>query len=279
MAHKKFTNFAKFQICLSKNRTNSIVQACPLGYAVFGIQVRKQVTTGSCLFTDQDTGTCVAPKDGTGITGLRLFCSQLETHVHKNTEKILEFPGSTGDWGKKLTCKENHWVTSFHVRYAIETVPETEFDETIEEHLGVVQMMIACSVVAGTGQSQRPDFEGTVFPFGQDSGTPGRLETENPTIWQQGLSEYNLKPWHSAIVCPQFIKGARVETDQNNERLSRLPQDMMANRYKEDDEAYCHQCHHDNVTIADLVGINDIKFTCDIYSEFYICTYIHELYK
>ena len=52
---------------------------------------------------------------------------------HKTTEKILEFPGSSGDWGKKLTCKEHHWATSVNVRYATAGP---------DENLGVVQMSL-----------------------------------------------------------------------------------------------------------------------------------------
>ena len=152
---------------------------------------------------------------------------------HKTTEKILEFPGSTGDWGAKLACNEHHWATSVHVRYATGTP---------YEHLGVVQMRLKCQTVPAIDEDT---LEGIVFPYGQDSGAPGRLETEDPTTWQQGLTEEVLQRWEHFIVCENFIRGAKVQTDQNNEQLSVVPEEL-----------------------ADMVGINNVKFTCNIYGEF-----------
>ena len=174
---------------------------------------------------------------------------------HKTTEKILEFPGSAGDWGKKLTCNEHHWATSVHMRYATDSVPTSQFVDTPLEHLGVVQMRLKCQTVPTTDEDT---FEGIVFPYGQDSGSPGRLETGDPTIWQQGLTEGDLKPWGYFIDCEHFIRGAKVQTDQNNEQLSVLPEEIA--------ETVGQQGF-----IGDMVGINDVKFTCHIYSEFCVC--------
>ena len=153
---------------------------------------------------------------------------------HKTTEKILEFPGSSGDWGKKLTCKEHHWATSVNVRYATAGP---------DENLGVVQMSLKCRMFSTI--DQQDTFEGIVYPYGQNSGSPGPLKTEDPTAWQQGLTQGDLKPWEQVTVCENFIRGANVQTDQNNEQLSALPEEL-----------------------PDMVGINNVKLTCDIYGEF-----------
>ena len=202
---------------------------------MYGLQARRQVTVhrDSCLFTD-NRDNCVAPKDGSGITGLRLFCSLTRDArgKHKLTEKILEFPGSSGDWGKKLTCNEHQWATSIHVRYATGTP---------DENLGVVQMRLICRRF-GIGDETS---QGIVFPYGENSGSPGFLETEDPLNWQQGLTEGPLKDWQWVEVCDNFIKGANVQTDQNNEQLSAVPEE-----------------------VADMVGINNVELACDIYGEF-----------
>ena len=182
----------------------------------------------------------MSPKDGAGITGLRLFCSTVTEGIvqpHKRTKKILEFPGSFGDWGQILACQDGQWVTRFELRYATDT-------EIPLEHLGVVQIRLRCN---SNPHGKEATFEGIVTPYGQKSGKKGALRTEDPTLWQHNLNKENLKPWVIARQCPEqtYIMGAKVQTDQNDRNLRVLSEGIN----------------------PDMVGINNVKVACNIYGK------------
>ena len=222
------------------------------------MQARIQNTLDTCLLRLDDLpegeDNCLAPMDGTGITGLRLFCSSVEEakssrRSHKQTETMLEFPGTAGDWGQKLTCPEDRWMTTFEMRYAAVTTSERK------EQLGVVQMRMKC----GTEEETDETSDGVITQFGESTGSTGPLETEDPTTWQHGLSRDDIRPvktsgktWDKANTCQRFMRGAKVQTDQNNAQLSFYP---------------------DN-PIADQIGINDVKFTCSVYGGYHFCAIV-----
>ena len=131
--------------------------------------------------------------DGGGITGLRLFCSALTDAAH-SSEKVIEFPGSFGNWGERIVCAGGKWAEKFWLQFA--TKPS--------EHLGVVRMRLICNAKGGKAQ------------------IVGGL-TKDPTLWQHGLAEGDpaLSKWEEAIDCPDFVTGVKVQTDQNNSTLSR----------------------------------------------------------
>ena len=222
-------------------------QACPDGFAVFGIQARFLSTVDTCLpwkpkapNPDNIRRDCLSPKDGAGITGLRLFCSivtEVIVQPHKRSRKTLEFPGSIGDWGEKLTCQDGQWVTEFEIRFATDT-------EIPLEHLGIVQMGLRCK--SNPPEKKKATSEGIVTAYGEKSGRRRTLRTEDPTIWQHNLLEEDLLPWVNARKCKtSFIMGAKVQTDQNDRKLSILPEG----------------------TNPDMVGINNVKLACDIYGK------------
>ena len=220
-------------------------QACPDGFAVYGMQARFLTTVDSCLPLKPPVGNvfskvCRSPKDGAGITGLRLFCSSVTEVIvqpHKRTKKILEFPGSFGDWGQTLACQDGQWVTRFELRYATDT-------EIPLEHLGVVQMGLRCN---SNPHRKEATFEGIVTPYVQKSGRKGALRTEDPTLWQHNLNKEDLKPWVIASQCPKrtYIMGAKVQTDQNDRNLRVLSEG----------------------TNPDMVGINSVELACNIYGK------------
>ena len=182
----------------------------------------------------------MSPKDGAGITGLRLFCSTVTEGIvqpHKRTKKTLEFPGSFGDWGQTLACRDGQWVTKFELRYATDT-------EIPLEHLGVVQIRLNCN---RNPHGKETTFEGIVTLYGEKSGRKGALRTEDPTIWQHNLNKENLKPWVIARQCSEktFIMGAKVQTDQNDRYL------RVSSKG----------------TNPDMVGINNVKVACNIYGK------------
>ena len=221
-------------------------QACPDGFAIYGMQARFLTTVDTCLSqkprtpNPDDIGVCLSPKDGAGITGLRLFCSTVPEVIvqpHERTMMMLEFPGSIGDWGQKLACQDGQWGTEFEIRFATDT-------QIPLEHLGVVQMGLRCK---SNPPGKKATSEGIVTPYGQKSGRKGILRTEDPTLWQHNLLEQDLKPWVIARQCQKsFIMGAKVQTDQNdrNLRVSVLEE-----------------------TNPDMVGINNVKLACDIYGK------------
>ena len=183
-------------------------------------------------------GICLSPKDGAGITGLRLFCSTVPEVIvqpHERTKTMLEFPGSIGDWGQKLACQDGQWVTQFEVRFATDT-------QIPLEHLGIVQMGLRCK---SNPPGKKATSKGIVTPYGQKSGRKGILRTEDPTLWQHNLLEQDLKPWVIARQCQKsFIMGAKVQTDQNDRNL---------------------RVSVSKGTNPDMVGINNVKLACDIY--------------
>ena len=172
---------------------------------MYGMQARFLTTVNTCLSWNSKSsnpdnrGVCLSPKDGAGITGLRLFCSTVTEVIvqpHKRTKKMLEFPGSFGDWGQTLACQDGQWVTRFELRYATDT-------EIPLEHLGVVQIRLKCN--------SNPHGKERTFA----------LRTEDPTLWQHNLNKENLKPWVIARQCSEktYIMGAKVQTDQNDRYL------------------------------------------------------------
>ena len=64
--------------------------------------------------------------------------------------------------------------------------------------------------------------------------------------WQYGLLEVNTK-YSKPTVCPDFISGAKVQTDQNNASLSKPPEGN-----------------------PDMVEINNVKVDCNMYGKFNI---------
>ena len=116
------------------------------------------------------------------------------------------------------------------------------------EQLGVVQMRLKC----GTEEVTDEISEGVITQFGERTGATGPLETEDPTTWQHGLSRDDLRRWDKATTCQRFMRGAKVQTDQNNAQLSFYP---------------------DN-PIADQIGINDVKFTCSVYGGYHFCAIV-----
>ena len=205
---------------------------------------------GSCLARDDSQPEpCLAPMDGVGISGLKLFCSLKSSSVqaHKDTEKVLQFSGTVGDWGKKLTCEEEHWVSAVEVRYAIDLPTE---------NLGIVQMRLKCKHKESGAETS----EGKIFPFGHPtergvsvSPTSGPLETLSPQLYERRVnSQSDLHPWEPAITADPalpssgaFVRGIRVKTDQDND--VDLPDDYEVN--------------------SDMVGIDDVQFATKPYGE------------
>ena len=260
------------------------VQACPDGFAVYGMQARFLTTVDSCLPLKPPNpayrGACLSPKDGAGITGLRLFCSTVTDVIvqpHKRTKKTLEFPGSIGDWGEKLACNAGQWATTFEIRFAEDShafsvswlggdlgvsvggVPIPTFGSPDTEliplgRLGVVQMGLRCK---SNPLEKEETSEGIVTPYGQKSGRIGTLQTKDPTLWQHGLIEEELKDSEIARQCQKsFIMGAKVQTDQNDRRLGVFPEGRN----------------------PDMVGINNVKLACDIYGKGLFTYYVSQIW-
>ena len=107
---------------------------------------------------------CFVPMDGGGITGLRLFCSDLLGGDHSRSEKKIEFPGSFGNWGLKIVCENDRWAEKFWLQFgAIEP----------HEYLGVVRIRLSCNQKGGSA-----------LIFGG--------HTEDPLYWQHGLENRHI---------------------------------------------------------------------------------------
>ena len=238
------------------------------------MQARFLTTVDSCLPLKPPNlayrGACLSPKDGAGITGLRLFCSTVTDVIvqpHKRTKKTLEFPGSIGDWGEELACNAGQWATTFEIRFALLSdafsvswlggVPVTSGGPDTQRNplgrLGVVQMGLRCK---SNPPGKKETSEGIVTPYGQNSGRKGTLQTENPTLWQHGLIEEDLKNSEIARQCQKsFIMGAKVQTDQNDRRLEVFPEGRN----------------------SDMFGINNVKLACDIYGKRLFTYYVTQI--
>ena len=181
----------------------------------------------------------------TGINGLRLLCSKVGSKLHNETQKVLEFTGGIGDWGSTLVCEDEKWVTSVQVKYGV--------DSKIE-HWGIVQLRMKCQ---GFDTDEESTFEGRILPhnheLGHDPGTPGTLETEPPVLANVDREHWeHFQPWETVIACPSHLPlvGARVQTDQD------LDLGTLA-----------FELNLDTMSSADMIGINNIKFTCNIYGK------------
>lgn len=178
----------------------------------------------------------------TGINGLRLFCSKVGSKLHNETEKVLEFTGGIGDWGSKLLCENEKWVTTVQVKYG---------NDSETEHWGIVQMRVKCQ---GFDTDEESTFEGRILAHNDElekdpgiPGTPGTLETELPV-----LANADNKRWETVIACPSHLPlvGARAQTDQDL-----------------DLGALAFELNLGTTSSADMIGINNIKFTCNIYGK------------
>ena len=205
-------------------------QGCPPGYAIFGLQPRILTSKSTCLARTKSGG-CLSKKDGTGITGLRLFCSRKESGGlnHEESEKVLQFSGTVGNWTKKLACKKQKWVTTVDVL--------NYFEQYGSDWLGIMQIRLSCNNRIGNSGTS----EGQIFPYG------------NPKVHGVRVSDVEL--WKNAITCRNFVQGAKVQTDQDTDLISLEGLEI----------------------VPDMVGINDIQFSCEpydaAYSELNICRF------
>ena len=111
--------------------------------------------------------------DGAGITGLRLFCSALDQPNHVQ-EKVIEFPGSFGNWGERKNCPNEKWADLIYLQFATSD----------SDHQGVVRIKMSCrgSELGKAGGGR--EYAG---------------QTEDPTEWQQGLAQGDLTSMEEAV--------------------------------------------------------------------------------
>ena len=178
----------------------------------------------------------------TGINGLRLFCSELGSKLHHNGHKVLEFTGGIGDWGNNLISENEKWVTMVQVKYGMDS--ETD-------HWGIVQMRVKCQ---SFDTDDEATFEGKIlahnYELQQDPGVPGTTGTLETELSE--LSNADDERWETVMACPSHLPlvGARVQTDQELDL---------------GDLAY--ELNLDSRSSADMIGINNIKFACNIYGK------------
>ena len=248
-------------------------QACPFNYAVFAIQARIDTLSDSKQQTPKWNQNwskfCAAfscSVDMSGINGLRLFCSPIDSKRHYKNQKVLEFTGGVGDWGRKLMCEDQKWVTEVNIllltlnldrpyliNKLLNLIPNPiEVDVKYgadREYWGIVQMRLKCQKfnsdkTTPLGRILPPNYQRKLQP--DDAGTAGALETEPPE-----LSKADKQAWETVISCPSNlpIVGAKVQTDQEFDHGA--PDNNLNNLRVQ--------------FSADMVGINNVKFTCQIY--------------
>ena len=117
------------------------------------------------------------------------------------------------------------------------------------ESWGIVQMRLKCQKfnsdeITPLGRILPHNYERDLDP--DDAGTAGALQTEPPE-----LAKADKQAWESVVRCPSNmpIVGAKVQTDQEFDHGA-------------------PEINLNNVKVqysADMVGINNVKFTCQIY--------------
>ena len=169
---------------------------------------------------------------------------------------MLQFTGTVGNWTRKLVCEHQKWVTDVDVLNYIKQYNGKQYNAyDANDRLGIMQIRLQCNNQLGNDGND----QGQIFPYGNPkvhgvrvSPSRGPLLTEDPQSWSFGSFPTNgwidLRTiWKNAIICRNFIQGVKVQTDQDTDLISLEGLEI----------------------VPDMVGINDVQFSCEPYNAAY----------